>query len=338
MPKLSKPQLLIERAGLLSQVRQFFQKRSVLEVDTPLVDSHTVTDPYMSALQVFNLQEPYFQDGRSQEERSQKSHFPEKSTQEKNIQQKRVGYLQTSPEYAMKRLLAEGSGDIYQLGKMFRADESGQYHSPEFTMLEWYRVGFGLEQLIQEVYELVCEIIGRRPLEHYTYHQAFLKWTELDPLTDSTETIKQFAEKILGDIPNNLLRDNYLSLLFSEVIEKQFNLNAITVISHYPESQASLAKLVEVDGFKLGERFEVYTGGLELANGFHELTDAKEQLQRFQQDNRIRRRLGVKPVDIDYRLIDALEKGLPDCSGVALGFDRLLMIKLQQSHIRDVLA
>lgn len=307
MEKLSKLQLLTERAGLLSQVRQFFQQKAVLEVDTPLLDAYSVTDPYMSALRVVNGQD------------------------------KPLGYLQTSPEYAMKRLLAEGSGDIYQLSKMFRADESGRYHSPEFMMLEWYRVGFSLADLIQEVCQFITETIGERQQQHYTYRQAFIRWTGLDPLTASDKAIKDLAESSLGDIPPNLLRDNYLSLVFSEIVEPQFEAQAITIISHYPESQASLAKLIEVDGFKLGERFEVYADGLELANGFHELTDAKAQLKRFEQDNLTRQQLGIAEVDIDHRLIEALEKGLPDCSGVALGFDRLLMIKLQQSHIKDVL-
>jgi len=164
MQKLSTPQLLVERASLLSLVRTFFHQKLVLEVDTPLLDHYTVTDPYMSALQVFNNKKQSF------------------------------GYLQTSPEYSMKRLLAEGSGDIYQLSKMFRADESGQYHSSEFTMIEWYRIGFSLDDLIQEVYQLISEVIGERPFEHYTYRQAFVQWAGLDPLKDSNETIKAFAE------------------------------------------------------------------------------------------------------------------------------------------------
>lgn len=307
MAQLNTRQILLERATLLKQIRKFFEQKQVIEVDTQVLDNFSVTDPYMSALQVFNPQ------------------------------RKPVGYLQTSPEYAMKRLLADNSGDIFQLGKMFRADESGQYHNPEFTLLEWYRIGFSLEQLIKEVYQLICQTIGKRSFQQYHYRDAFIQLLGLDPLTSSDETIKNFAKENLGDIPQDMLRDNYLSLIFSELLEPKFDPEKITFISHYPKSQASLAKVIQHDGFELGERFEVYYGGIELANGFHELTDAKEQQARFEKDNKIRKELNLPTIEIDLRLIKALEKGLPDCSGVALGFDRLLMIKLKQDHIGKVL-
>jgi len=248
-----------------------------------------------------------------------------------------AGYLQTSPEYAMKRLLATGSGDIYQLAKAFRAEEKGKHHEPEFTLLEWYRLGFGIKALMQEVYTLIISLLGEMDKVVFSYRKIFLEILNFDPFLISNEELEIVARKMLGDIPVQLLRDNYLTLLFSEIIEPSFASEKIIFIYHYPESQASLAKIIEQGGFKVAERFEVYCGGLELANGFHELTDPKEQLSRFEKDNQTRKRLNYPQVEIDHRLIEALEQGLPECSGVALGVDRLLMLKLRQSNIANVL-
>lgn len=300
-------QILTARASLFAQIRNFFAAKEVVETDTAALQPYSVTDPYMSAMQAVNNQ------GKS------------------------FGYLQTSPEYAMKRLLAAGSGDIYQLSKAYRADESGQFHSPEFTLLEWYRVGFSLEQLIAETYQLINQLIDKRPLKRWTYSQAFEQFTGLNPLQATDAQIKNYAQTNLADIPKKMLRDNYLSLIFSEIVEAKFDKQSITVITHYPPGQASLAKLVEIDGFKVAERFEIYAGNLELANGFHELTDAHEQLQRFEKDNLIRKQLGLPQIAIDQGLIQALKNGLPDCCGVAMGIDRLLMLKLKQQHINNVL-
>jgi len=298
---------IIERNKLFKQIREFFTQKNVLEVDTPLLRKFSVTDPYMSA---FSVVSPT-------------------GTQQ--------GYLQTSPEYAMKKLLCENSGDIFQLSKMFRADEKGTIHAREFTILEWYRIGFDHFQLMQEVCQLIQQVVEVNDTDVFTYQQVFESVLEINPFDISLDELKLKAIELLGDIPDDLLFDNYLSLLFSEKIEASFNPRKITLVHAFPESQASLAKTRIEHGLITADRFEVYCAGMELANGFNELTDAKQQLQRFQQDNRIRKQLTLAEIEIDLEFIQALEKGLPECAGVALGIDRLLMIKLGKQKIDDVL-
>lgn len=294
---------LRQRADTLKQVRSFFQRRQIMEVDTPALMPHTVTDPYMSALSVDVLQQKM--------------------------------YLQTSPEYAMKRLLAAGSGDIYQLSKNYRADEHGRKHQPEFTLLEWYRVGWDHHQLMDEVYQLVSEVTGISKRTKVTYRQAFMDYLSLDPFTVTDTDLSQQAEQLLGQLPDNMLRDDYLSLLFAEKIEPNIAEQRITFVYDFPASQSSLAKLLPEQ--TVAGRFECYCNGLELANGFWELTDSQEQSLRFQKDQVIRQTLNRPTIDIDHAFIAALEHGLPECSGVALGFDRLIMLALNKSDIRDVL-
>jgi len=295
------------RNDLLKQVRDFFYQRNVLEVDTPLLRKYTVTDPYMSALSVIDSK------GNKQ------------------------GYLQTSPEYAMKELLSSGSGDIFQLSKMFRADEKSEIHSSEFTMLEWYRINFDHLKLIDEVSEFVQQIVGAKETKIVNYREVFIEILSIDPFNISFESLKEKSEILLGELPENLLFDNYLTLLFSEKIEPAFDKNQITIVKDYPASQASLAKTRNLNGITTADRFEVYLGGMELANGFNELTDAQQQLERFQQDNKIRKKLGSQEIEIDESFINALEKGLPNCAGVALGIDRLLMLKLGRKNITEVI-
>jgi len=206
-------------------IRGFFHEKKVLEVDTRLMDQFSVTDPYMNALAI--------------------------QTNEKKL------FLQTSPEYAMKRLLSQGSGDIYQLGKAFRAEENGPYHDNEFTMLEWYRLGFSLEKLMSEVYQLIVMVVGDKNKKKLTYQQVFWETLKFDPFNISTEDLEVIARNRLGDIPSNLLHDNYLTLLFSELIEAALPADEITFIYNYPQSQASLAKLKLENGNMVAERFEV---------------------------------------------------------------------------------
>jgi len=295
------------RNDLLKQIRDFFYQRNVLEVDTALLRKNTVTDPYMSALAAFDNK------GNKQ------------------------GYLQTSPEYAMKELLSSDSGDIFQLSKMFRVDEKSKIHSSEFTMLEWYRIGFDHIQLIEEVIEFIQQIVGIKETKIVSYRDIFISTLSIDPFDIPFESLKKQSEKLLGDLPENLLFDNYLTLLFSEKVEPTFDKKLITVIKNYPANQASLAKTRSISGITTADRFEVYLGGMELANGFNELTDAMLQFKRFQHDNEIRKQLGSEKIEIDEGFIKALEKGLPDCAGVALGIDRLLMIKLGKKDISEVI-
>ena len=298
---------ILERNKIFKQVRDFFEQKKVLEVDTSLLREFSVTDPYMAAFSVVSPS------GKHQ------------------------GYLQTSPEYAMKKLLCSGSGDIYQLGKMFRADENGAIHACEFTMLEWYRLGFDHYQLMREVSQLIQQIVGEKETQILSYQEVFLSGLSIDPFTITAEKLAQKTIDLLGDIPDKLLFDNYLSLLFSVKIEPRFDPNKITIVHGFPESQASLAKTRSENGRVTADRFEVYLAGMELANGFNELTDSELQYQRFQQDNQIRKQFGSAEIEIDHGFIQALEKGLPDCAGVALGVDRLLMIKLGRDNIKDVI-
>ncbi|MGB0495383.1 MAG: EF-P lysine aminoacylase EpmA [Kangiellaceae bacterium] len=307
-PSISKiKKIILARNELLETTRLFFKDRNVLEVDTPLLRKYSVTDPYMNAFSVFDSKN--------------------------NL----TGFLQTSPEYAMKIMLSRGAGDIFQLSKMFRAEEQGEIHSPEFTMLEWYREGFDHFQLIQEVTEYIQSILGSMTINKISYENVFQSYLQIDPFKITFDDLRERAEGLLGDIPKNLLFDNYLTLLFSEIIEPQFEKEAITVIHSYPVSQASLAKVSHQQGIQTADRFEIYCGGLELANGFNELTDASEQEHRFKEDNVIRQNLQLNEIEIDIEFLVALKKGIPNCAGVALGFDRLLMLKEKVSNISDVI-
>lgn len=300
-------QNLKARAELLATVRAFFAEREVLEVDTPALSHHGVTDRYMRSMVA-------------------------------KVSSIESGFLQTSPEYAMKRLLAAGSGSIYQICKAFRQDEVGAKHNPEFTMLEWYRLGFDHFQLMDDVFELVSEVLGPKKRQDLSYQQAFIEFLDFDPLSITDEALELFARSNLGSLPNELERDDFLSLLFEDKIEPQLGLNdSVCFIYDYPASQAALARISETDP-RVAHRFELYIEGIELANGFYELADSSQQLARFEADNSWRKNNGLAEIAIDQHFIAALEHGLPECSGVALGLDRLLMIKLATSDIQDVIA
>ncbi|MDQ7048985.1 MAG: EF-P lysine aminoacylase EpmA [Enterobacterales bacterium] len=250
---------LEQRNLLLSQVRGFFEQKKILEVDTPLIRKFSVTDPYMRAFSVLSASGTH------------------------------RGFLQTSPEYAMKELLSLGSGDIFQLGKMFRCDEKGANHHTEFTLLEWYRVGWDQYALMDECAELLHSVLGPLPVFSTSYAEAFISQLGHDPLGISLQRLQQLAATQLGELPKDLLFDDYLSLLFSEKIEPSFNPKQITFVTDFPKSQASLAKTrINSQGVEVAERFEIYVGGLELANGFYELTDANQQAARFKRDNELR--------------------------------------------------
>jgi len=289
---------LRQRAQLLDDIRSFFKKKNILEVDTPLLCQHTVTDQHIDSFAVNNR------------------------------------YLQTSPEYAMKRLLAAGSGSIFQICKAFRHDESGRLHNPEFTLLEWYHVGFNHHDLMDEIDELLCLILKTDAADRLTYQDLFEKYCQLDPLNCDLETLKTRIENTNTD---TLDRDTCLQLLFSQKIEPQLGLDKPTFVYGFPASQAALAKISK-DNPLVAERFEVFIHGMEIANGFHELTDADEQLSRFKKDQNNRGNAGKVGPEIDMRFIDALKNGLPDCAGVALGIDRLMLCLTNNNAIKDVIA
>jgi len=238
----------------------------------------------------------------------------------------------------MKRLLAEGSGDIYQIMPVFRQGELGARHNPEFTLLEWYRLGFDHHRLMEEVAELVNCCLGEaRSLEKRTYSSLFREEFGWDPLTARPEKLQAVAASLGLEVEGLESRDQWLDLLMSMVIEPKLGRGELTFVHDYPASQASLARLSPRDS-RVACRFELYVEGVELANGFHELSDPVEQLARFEADNLERQRKGQQLLPVDNRLIAALEQGLPDCSGVALGFDRLLMLSTGASRLSEVLS
>jgi elongation factor P--(R)-beta-lysine ligase len=298
-----------QRAELLAKLRQFFADRAILEVETPLLCSSGITDPAI---------EPFLLVGGS------------------SPQQPR--FLQTSPEYAMKRLLAAWGEPIFQISKAFRNGEAGSRHNPEFSLLEWYRPGFDHHQLMAEVADLVRCCLGTQALQKYSYRQLFQERLQLDPFTAPSAALEAVVRCHLD--PGNLCgdRDLWLDLLMSHVLEPQLGRGAICFIYDYPVSQAALARVVQADDVWVGQRFELYVEGMELANGYCELTDAREQRRRFERDNALRRERGQRERPVDECLLAALEHGLPDCSGVALGIDRLLMLASGATGIRDVLS
>ncbi len=242
-------------------------------------------------------------------------------------------YLHTSPEYPMKRLLAAGSGDIYQICKVFRNEELGKRHNPEFSMLEYYRLHFDLLSLQDEVAQLVGDYLNIQRRVDLSYRQAFIQHAQLDPFLASDDVLQEAASEFVGEL--KLSRDECLDILISHVVEPNLPKDCLVFISLYPASQAALAQTFENDsGQYLAKRFELYVNGLELANGYQELTDVVEQKKRFTEELQKHR----ENRGIDEHFLKALENGLPECAGVALGLDRMLMLKTQQESIESVLS
>ena len=305
-------QQLHQRAQLLASLRQFFAERQVLEVETPLLCHTTGTDPQLDFFAT-----PYH-------------HPPHHTTR----------YLQTSPEFAMKRLLAAGSGSIYQICKAFRNGEQGRYHNPEFTILEWYRVGFSVAALMAEVAALLQMVVGVLPLQTLSYQALFQQHTGLDALQFVLHDYQQAAEQAGVPEAARLCGNQHalwLDLLFSHCVQPAMQPQVLYLVYDYPAVQSSLARSHPAD-VRLVERFEVFINGMELGNGFGELSDATEQARRFEAERAYRQQHGLPPVEPDSRLLAALDYGLPQCSGVALGLDRLLMCLSGHDHIDAVLA
>jgi len=308
-------QTLRQRAAMLAAVRAFFAARGVLEVETPVLSSAGATDPAIESILA-----------------SARSLGPAPQ------------YLQTSPEFAMKRLLAAGSGDIYQLCRVFRDDELGRWHQPEFTMLEWYRVGWDEQRLMTEVAELITAVLAAatpgaahaaRRVVRVTYAQALGAVLGAPPDAPTAQLVSLLTQ--LGiDVPAGLSHDAVLDLAFGTVVLESFDLEAVTLVYDYPASQAALAR-VKPSTPPVAARFEAFCGGIELANGFHELADAVEQRQRFLSDVAKRSAAGQREPPLDEELLRALPS-LPDCAGVALGFDRLVALATRQNELGAVLA
>jgi lysyl-tRNA synthetase class 2 len=299
---------LKQRAEILAKIRDFFARHNVLEVDTQLLSRSTITDTQLSALSLQYYGETF--------------------------------YLQTSPEYAMKRLLAAGAPDIYQLGKVFRADESGRIHNPEFTMLEWYRHGLDHFQLMQETEDLLHLVLNTKPAQKITYKEIFQQHFAVDPHLANTENWQAIAKDKNINVSEGMQdadSDTWQQLLFTHVIEPSLGFDAPVFVYDFPASQCALAKTRKEENYSVAERFEVYVHGIELANGYHELTDCQEQQMRFEQDNAWRLAQGLPEKPIDLMLMQAMKQGLPECSGIALGVDRLIMLALDKKQVAEVL-
>jgi len=312
MPELRSALAL--RARLYARIREFFAERGVLEVETPILSRAANTDPNIES---FSASFSGHADAGPRER-----------------------WLRTSSEFAQKRLLAAGVGDNYELGRVFRNGEAGRRHNPEFTMLEWYRVGWDHRRLIDEAIELVqsaLALVGKSAeIRKSTYRELFIGALALDPFTANESDLRA----ALGDVrvdAQGLSRDDWLDLLLTHRIQPEFPPNRMTVIYDYPATQCALAKIRAGDP-PVAERFELYVGTQELANGYHELTDAVEQRARFVRDNARRRARGLQALPVDEGLLAAIETGLPDCAGVALGIERLLMAMTGTDDIREVLA
>lgn len=304
------------RAQLLSLIRDFFKQRLVLEVETPLMCQATGTDPQLD----------FF------------------SSAYHCLPENKIMYLQTSPEFAMKRLLAAGSGSIFQICKAFRNGELGRLHNPEFSMLEWYRLEFDMHQLMDEVTELLTQILSK--FYHFdshlkiSYSELFEQVTGLNPLFFCRQTYQQYAtENAIHEAIEICGNDHsmWLDFIFSHKVQATLTNYTLCIVYGYPAIQSSLAR-INTENPAIADRFEVFVKGIELGNGFFELSDAHEQEKRFDVENKYRHTKKKPSVEKDQRFLAALRFGLPDCSGVALGLDRLLMLVSNNHSLNDILA
>jgi len=305
------------RSHFIADIRTFFAKKNVWEVETPILSNNTVTDLHLDA-------------------------FVTKFDFDITGEQQSL-FLQTSPEFAMKRLLAADSGAIYQITKAFRHESAGRFHNPEFSMLEWYRPGFDDKKLMTELDELLQSIMDTQPALYLSYQQAFIQYLSFDPLDINLTRLKQIVSTHSSDdwLQQESNPDTLLQWLFSMKIEpllgQEEDQFKPCFVYDFPASQASLAKVSQSDS-RVAHRFELYYQGVELANGFYELQDHNEQLRRFNADNELRVQAGLAAKSLDSNLLAALESGLPDCAGVAVGIDRLFMLKQNLTHISQAIS
>jgi lysyl-tRNA synthetase class 2 len=312
-PEASWPMLEL-RARLLATVREFFAARGFLEVETPLLSADVVVDRYLEPFEV-RLQDAPGHEGRRL-------------------------FLQTSPEFAMKRLMVAGGQAIYQITRAFRQGEIGRLHNPEFTMVEWYRRGDGLAEGMALLSDLCQALLGRGQSQRLTYREAFKQFADVDPLADDVAALSGRLQSRGIAAPASLTvgdRDGWLDLLLVELVEPNLGRGRPTLLHDYPASQAALATIRQQEP-PVAERFELYVDGIELANGYHELLDPAVLRSRNRQNNLLRQQDGRPALPEDSRLLAAMEHGLPPCAGVALGFDRIVMLAAGASSLADVLA
>ena len=305
MTNAIKVRLLKERASMLKKTRAFFDDRGFIEVDCPLLSHKAPIDAYIDLFEV-------------------------------SLENNKKGFLHSSPEYGMKRLLALGLDNIYQLSHVFRMEEEGALHNPEFTLIEWYRKNTTFQTFISETCLLMEEFLGKTPFEVLTYREALHIYFDLD-YSEATvdDLITQAKKQNLYLEPD--VKDELLNVIWGCLIEPHLGQKGLTMITDYPASQAALAKIREINGDLVATRFEFYYKGIELGNGYHELFNAHEQKKRLEQTNLKRLELGKNSLPIDDRFLTALEKEFPNCYGIAVGFDRLLMLKENFTSIHDLL-
>jgi elongation factor P--(R)-beta-lysine ligase len=301
--------ILKDRSMMLSEARAFFSKRSLVEVDCPMISAAASVDAHIDLIPTIDA---------AGERR----------------------YLHSSPEYGMKRLLVQGIGDCYQLSHVFRQGEYGAKHNPEFMMAEWYRVGMPFTDLINETIDFIRLFVGNLPYEVVSYREVFQRFAGFDYTKLSNQQLIAYLQDREIDVYEQAIeegRDALLNLILGIIVEPNLGKNGLFVLAYYPSSQAALAKTQCHDEEWVAERFEVYLNGVELANGYHELADPAEQHRRFIEANQMRNQQGKETLPIDKQFLKALEQGLPDCCGVAVGFDRLMMLRHQAPSISSVI-
>lgn len=303
-------EILKDRSKMLQRARSFFLKRGLYEVDCPILSAHASIDSHIDLISAQYLNK-------------------------QNL------YLHSSPEYGMKRLLSQGSGDIFQISHVFRDGEVGQRHNPEFMLAEWYRLGFSLEKMMEETAAFVELFVGRHDRSFLSYRQALESFVGIDYVQSCLADLWKIChEKGLVDktLDRSLGKDDLLSLIFSLLVEPQLDPKKITIVFDYPSSQCALAKVRREDGVLVAKRFEIYFRNMELANGYEELIDAKEQRQRLVHAQRLRLEMGKKKtLPLDENFLAGLKSGLPECCGVAVGFDRLMMLRHKKTILSQVL-
>lgn len=306
---MHKIDILKDRADCLRQARKFFFEREVIEVDCPLMTRHASVDAHIDLIPALYLG-------------------------------KETRYLHSSPEYGMKRLLALGMGDCYQLAHVFRDGEYGARHNPEFMMVEWYRLGMLFDSFIQETVKFMRLFLGDLSQRMISYRQAFEIYLEINPFKATEKELLSLLEHhgiVYYPSAADEGKDALLNLLLAAVIEPKLGIDELTVLAYYPATQAALAKTMQLNGDLVASRFEIYYRGVELCNGYDELTDAKEQEKRLEEANQQRIALGKSPLPIDQAFLKALEKGMPSACGVAVGFDRLMLLRHRANSLAEVL-
>lgn len=304
----AKIALLRDRAEMLAKARAFFMKRDICEVDCPILTKAASIDAHIDLIPA-------------------------------TFGSKEKRYLHSSPEYGMKRLLAQGMGNIFQLSHVFRDGEYGIKHNPEFMMAEWYHIGISFSEMIEETIQFVHLFLGELSFRVLSYRETFLHYAGIDYLKISAKELIKFLETNGIEIYPQIQKENkdeLLNLVLGLLIEPQLGQDELFVLAYYPSSQAALAQIQWRGNEPVAERFEIYYRGMELANGYHELTHAEEQRKRFIEANHQRASLGKEILPIDEAFLEALSKGLPDCCGVAVGFDRLMMLRQTKQNIGDV--